>query len=69
MGVALHFNKLESPPTKDALSQVWLILACGSGEKDENVKNLRTDRLRMTGDQKSSLEQKKTIGNPEYLTS
>ena len=66
MGVALHFNKLESPPTKDALSQVWLILACGSGEKDENVKNLRTDRLRMTGDQERSLELLAQVSKKNY---
>ena len=58
----LYLNKLESPPTKDALCQVWLKLDSGSGE-DENKKSLQTDgRMdggtdrQTTGDQKSSVE-------------
>ena len=41
--MALHLNKLESPSPKNALCQVWLKLASGSGEEDENVKSLQTD--------------------------
>ena len=33
IGVALHLNKIESPPPKDALCQLWL---GGSWEEDEN---------------------------------
>ena len=43
-GVALHLNKLESPSPKDTLCQVWLNWPSGSGEEDENVKSLQTDR-------------------------
>jgi hypothetical protein len=32
-----HMNKIESPLPKDASYQVWLKLACGSGEEVENV--------------------------------
>ena len=39
--MALYLNKLEFPLPKDALCQVWLKLARGSGEEDENVKSLR----------------------------
>ena len=42
-GRALHLNNLESPSPKNALCQVWLKLASGSGEEDENVKSLQTD--------------------------
>ena len=59
----LYLNKLESPPTKDALCQVWLKLDSGSGEEDANKKSLQTDRRmdrqtdrQMTGNQKSSGE-------------
>ena len=41
--MALHLNKLESPSPKNALCQVWLKLASGSGEEDENVKSLQID--------------------------
>ena len=40
-GRALHMNKLESTSPKDALCQVWLKLASGSGGEDINVKSLR----------------------------
>ena len=66
MGMALHLNKLESPSTKDALTLVWLKLSCGSGEEDENVKNLRTGRLQMTGDQESSLELLAQVSKKNY---
>ena len=33
-GVALHLDKTESPLPKDALCQVWLKLAHGSGEEN-----------------------------------
>ena len=36
--------KHKSPSPKDALCQVWLNLADGSGEEDENVKGLQTER-------------------------
>ena len=42
-GGVLHLNKLESPSPKNALCQVWLKLASGSWEEDENVKSLQTD--------------------------
>ena len=53
--MALHLNKLESPSPKNALCQVWLKLASGSGE-EENVKSLQTDRLvdRLTTDDRRS---------------
>ena len=41
-GMALYLKKLESPPTEDALCQVWLKLDSSSGE-DENKKSLQTD--------------------------
>jgi hypothetical protein len=45
-GNPLHLNKLETPPPKDDLCQVWLKLAHGSGEV-ENVKVYRRmDRRR-----------------------
>lgn len=50
----LHLNKLESPLPKDAMCQVWLRLS-GFG-KDENMKDLQTDRKQKTCSQKSSLE-------------
>ena len=40
-GMTLHLKKLEFPSPKDALCQVWF---SGSGEEDENVKSLQTDR-------------------------
>ena len=40
MGVALHLYKLEYISPKDALCQIWLKLASGSGE-EVNVKSLR----------------------------
>ena len=49
--MALHLNKIESPSPKDALCQVWLKLASGFEEKDENVKSLQTDRQRDDGRQ------------------
>jgi hypothetical protein len=53
----LLLNKPESPSSKDNLCQVWLKLVQYSGEEVENVKVYRwTDKLRRTGDQKSSLE-------------
>ena len=42
--MTLHLNKLESPPPKDALCQVWLNWPTGSEERVENVKSLQTDR-------------------------
>ena len=55
-GVALFWNKLESPIPKDALYQVCWNWPSGSWEEDENVKSLQTDGRQTTGDQKSSLE-------------
>ena len=53
-------KKLESPSPKDALCKFGWNWPSGSGEEDENVKSLQTDRQtdrrRTTGDQKSSLE-------------
>ena len=59
---ALHLNKLESPSPNDALYQVWLNLASGSGEEGENVKsffdnNNNDDNGHRTNfDQNSALE-------------
>ena len=39
-GMTLHLNKLGFPSPKNDLCQVWLKLACVSGEEDENVKSL-----------------------------
>ena len=39
-----YLHKHESPSPKDAFCQVWLKLADGSGEEDENVKGLQTER-------------------------
>ena len=36
--------ELESPSPKDTLCQFWLNKPSGSGEEDENVKSLQTDR-------------------------
>ena len=66
-GGALHLNKLESPPPKDVLCQVWLKLAqwfwrrrwkCEkfTDRQMDGRTDGRTDRRRTTGDQKSSLE-------------
>ena len=52
-GVTLHLRKLESPSPKDALCQVWLKLAQWFLRRSRQK---FTDRLRTTGDQKSSLE-------------
>ena len=41
---ALHLNKFKSHSPKDALCQVWLNWPTGSGEEDDNVKSLQTDR-------------------------
>ena len=58
--MAFYLNKPKSPSPKDALYQFWSKLPSGSGENDENVKSLqtlrRTDRRRIPGNQKSSLE-------------
>ena len=49
--VALHLNKLESPPPKDALCQVRVVL-----DKIKMWKIYGQTERRMTGYQKSSLE-------------
>ena len=62
-GVALHLNKLESPPPKDALCQVWLKLVQWFWRRSwkcekftDGQTDKRTDRRQTTGDQKRSLE-------------
>ena len=50
-GVALHLNKLESPPLKDALCQVWFEIGPVVLEK-----KLKMCKRQTRGDQKSSLE-------------
>ena len=58
-GLALHFNKLESPSSRDTLCHVWLKLAqwfWSRRWKCEKFTDGQTDRWRTTGDQKSSLE-------------
>jgi hypothetical protein len=54
------FVQFESPLPKDDLCQLWLKLAQRFCRKVENVSltDRRTDRLRTTDDQKSSLELK-----------
>ena len=47
-------KKLESPPPKDTLCQVWLKLAQWFWRKCKKFR--RTDRRQTTGDQKSSFE-------------
>jgi hypothetical protein len=64
--VPLHLNKLESPPPKNYLCQVWLKLAKWFWRRSKkNVKvyrqtdgktDGRPDGRRTTGDQNSSLE-------------
>jgi hypothetical protein len=57
-------NKLESPPPKDDLCQVWLKLAQWFRRRRRKCKSLQTDRRtdgrtdgrRTKGDQNSSLE-------------
>ena len=44
-GSGLHIYKIEFPSRMDALCQAWLNLPPGSGEEDENVKSLQTDKL------------------------
>jgi hypothetical protein len=59
-GDPLHLNKLESPPPKDDLCQVWLKLAQWLWRRSRKCKSLqtdgRTDGRRTNGDQNSSLE-------------
>ena len=43
-GMALHFEKLKSPSTKDACAKFGWNWPSGSGEEDENVKSLHQDR-------------------------
>ena len=38
---ALRLNKIEYSLPKDVLFQVWLKLASGYGEEEENIKSLR----------------------------
>ena len=54
--MVLHLKKLESPSQKNVLCKVWLKLDSGSGEEDENVKSLQTDRQvdRLTMDDRRS---------------
>ena len=62
LGVGLHLNKLQSPLPKDALCQVYLKLALWLWKRRRKYEKFtcqmdrQTDRWRMTGDQKSSLE-------------
>jgi hypothetical protein len=42
-GNPLHFNKLESPPPKDDLCQVWLKLAQWFWRRSPKCKSLQTD--------------------------
>ena len=53
-GVALCFNKVESPSPKYEF--VPSLVESGSGEEDENVINLWTDGQQTTGHQKSFLK-------------
>jgi hypothetical protein len=50
----LHLNKLEFPPPKDDLCQVWLKLAQWFWRGSRKCKSLQTDRR--TDNQNSSLE-------------
>lgn len=43
-GMALHFNKLNSPSLNDTLCQVWFKFAQWFWGRSRNVKILRTDR-------------------------
>jgi hypothetical protein len=43
-GDPLHLNKLESPPPKDGLCQVWLKLARWFWRRSRKCKSLQTDR-------------------------
>jgi hypothetical protein len=43
-GVPLHVNKIESPPLKDDLCQVWLKLARWFLRRSRKCKSLQTDR-------------------------
>ena len=43
-GRALHLNKLESPSPMDTCAKFGWNWTSGSGEEDENVKSLQTDR-------------------------
>jgi hypothetical protein len=57
-GYPLQLNKLESPPPKDDLCQLWLKLAKWFWRRSRKCKSLQKDkdRRRTTSDQKSSLE-------------
>jgi hypothetical protein len=63
-GESPSFEKLESPPPKDDLCQVWLKLAQWFWRRSRKCKSLQTDgqtdgqtdRRRKKGDQNSSLE-------------
>jgi hypothetical protein len=59
-GQSPSFKKLESPPPKDDLCQVWLKLAQWFWRRSRKCKSLQTegqtDGRRTKGDQNSSLE-------------
>ena len=55
MGVALHLKKLEFPSSILFCAEFGCNWPSGSGEEDENVKSLQTDRRRTPANQKSSL--------------
>jgi hypothetical protein len=59
-GDPLHLNKLESPPPKDDLCQVWLKLVQWFWRRSRKCKSLqtdgKTDGRRTTDDQNSSLK-------------
>ena len=47
-GMILHLKKTESPSPKDTFAKLGWIWMSGSGEDDENVKNLQTDGRQAT---------------------
>jgi hypothetical protein len=55
-GNPIYLKKLETPPQKYNLCQVWLKLAEWFWRRSQKCKNLQTDGRRTTGDQNSSLE-------------
>ena len=62
-GLGLSFAQTWNPSPNDVFCKDW---DCVSGEENENVKSLLTDRLMTTGDQKSSLQFSDQVSQKEH---